>query len=91
MGKVRRRGNEKGRGGRKMYSGKLAPHKSGMQSCREEAVKNSRHADRVDGKMKNDVQKKKKWGDFSLDISINHNHCMSCTVDAQQHKGEESV
>lgn len=40
MGKVRRLGNERERGGREMYSGKLAPHKSGPQSSREEAVKN---------------------------------------------------
>lgn len=54
-----------------MYSGKLAPHKSGTQSSREEAVKNGRHADtrahqppareaeegggELDGKMKSDV------------------------------------
>lgn len=45
MGKVRRLGNEKERGGREMYSGKLAPHKSGTQSSKEEAVKNGGHTD----------------------------------------------
>lgn len=68
MGKVRRLGNEKERGGREMYSGKLAPHKSGTQSSKEEAVKSGRHADtrahqtgqegkeeELDGKIKKDV------------------------------------
>lgn len=94
-----------------MYSGKLAPHKSGTQSSREEAVKNGRHADTrahqpparegEEGGTRREneerrIEKKQKGGFFLKKLSLciftfDHNHCMCCTVIAQQQAGEAAV